>query len=154
MARRVEKPKQNGVYRKAGITTACAGLAGGECACLSGAFSLCWNLDGRLASILESAKEIAATTAFSETRTDAEKLVYLVSRELPDYRTRGLRDAALIVALDIGRIAERIQVKEFEPDVRRGRGTRKAGRKVAKKTPEQVAPRARKSRGTKKTKGQ
>jgi len=149
MARRVERPKPSGAHPKAEITTACAGLTGGECSCLSGAFSLCWNLDGRLAGILESAEEIAATATAPATRADAERLVYMVSQELPDYRTRGLRNAALLVALDIGRTAERLQVKQFEPEVRRGRGTGNGRKTVAKKSPDSATSRPRQVPGRK-----
>jgi len=152
MARRVEKPKQNGIDRKTGVSATCTGLAGGECGCLSGAFSLCWNLDGRLAAILESARKIAATARASTTRADAEKLVYMVSEELPDFRTRGLRNAALLVALDIGRTAERLKVKDFEPEVRRGRRAGNGCEKGSKKGPDRVISRAEQVRGPRKSK--
>ena len=137
---------QDGNYRDTRVATACAGVTDGGCACLSGAFSLCWNLDARLASIQESAEEIAATAKTSEIRTAAQKLVYMVSQELPDYRRRGLRDAALILALDIGRTAERIHVKQFEPEVGRGGGTRKGCKKEGKAPLENGVTRAQQIR--------
>ena len=125
MTRRVEN--QDGIYPITRITTS-AELTEQERGLINSAFSQVWNLDARLANILESAQEIAETGTTAEIRRDAQKVVYMASHELPTYRTRGLHDEALVVALDIGRTAEQIHVRPFEPDVRIGKASTAGGR--------------------------
>ena len=93
-----------------------------------------WNPDARLDSILAIARETLETSTEktstgAKIRNDARKLIFLVGTQLPDHRARGLLDAALVLALEIGRTFERIHARSFEPDVHRGKGTQKGSKK-------------------------